>query len=571
MLRTVRKLAPTLCALSFAVVAPATLAVTLVGCADESQPETWVKRLEDPVKRPSAIKRLVQFFEDAMTRANKNREDASVKALLDKIVEPLSKTYVEGKLDDKTRIDLAKFLADTRDVRAKGAWIKACSEFAKGGEASEDDLRWVAPAIGAAKLEDAAEALGQAFVKLQAGTQKGSQAYKNVSEAMLALKSPSWKTLLLERINRPMEKPAGRGDESKVAAYQNEQFWQVTAAQILGELRDKDAVRPLLKVVMTPSKADVAATASTALMKIGPQAVPTLILAMTGQDADIVDYAKSQSGGSPEQASSYVRTAAVVLGAIGRAEAAAPITTTLEAADSDVNRAVLARELTKLPQTAENEKAFQAAYDKLSPTALIPPGTNARQQLVEAASHFYDASLVPWLLKQVKDAKGGENEKGVVQTAALVSSIKLATKAQLADVKAAVDKEGTQIEKDALALATDVVGKCDEVVACYLAKVQESAAQTEKSQFIGIKAAYMLGVLGNEQTPMAIVQALPKVRNAAVRFSAVAAIDHLVRANGAAVADALQKIVDENKAKDDRDLMQADAPVKEIIHRLRAR
>jgi len=34
---------------------------------------------------------------------------------------------------------------------------------------------------------------------------------------------------------------------------------------------------------------------------------------------------------------------------------------------------------------------------------------------------------------------------------------------------------------------------------------------------------------------------------------------------------ALQKIVDENKAKDDRNMMQADAPVKEIVYRLRAR
>jgi hypothetical protein len=37
------------------------------------------------------------------------------------------------------------------------------------------------------------------------------------------------------------------------------------------------------------------------------------------------------------------------------------------------------------------------------------------------------------------------------------------------------------------------------------------------------------------------------------------------------VADALQKVVSDNKAKDDRNMMQSDAPVKEIINRLRAR
>ena len=33
--------------------------------------------------------------------------------------------------------------------------------------------------------------------------------------------------------------------------------------------------------------------------------------------------------------------------------------------------------------------------------------------------------------------------------------------------------------------------------ACYLSKIQEPAAQEEKTQFIGIKAAYMLGIFGN--------------------------------------------------------------------------
>jgi hypothetical protein len=96
-------------------------------------------------------------------------------------------------------------------------------------------------------------------------------------------------------------------------------------------------------------------------------------------------------------------------------------------------------------------------------------------------------------------------------------------------------------------------------------------AQEEKTQFMGIKAAYMLAILGNAGTSMEIVKQLPKVKNAAVRFSAVSAIDHLTQNQPAPVADALQKIVDENKAKNDRNMMQADAPVKEIVYRLRAR
>jgi hypothetical protein len=292
---------------------------------------------------------------------------------------------------------------------------------------------------------------------------------------------------------------------------------------------------------------------------------------MSGQDAEIVDYAKTQSGGNAEEAKSYVRTSAVVLGAIGRSDALGPMVRALGTTDSDINRAVLARELTKFATTPDSEKAFQAAFDKINPTALIPPGNNARSQLMEASAHFYDPQLVPWLLKQIKEAKGGDNEKDVVQIAGLVSAIKLMTKAQVGDVKAAVDKEGTPIEKDAFKLASDVVNACGENVGCYLSKIQEPAAQEEKTQFMGLKAASMLAILGNAGTSMEVVKQLPKVRNASVRFSAALAIDHLTQKDSAPVADALQKIVDDNKTKDDRNMMQADQPVKEIMYRLRAR
>jgi HEAT repeat protein len=575
MIRIARTIAPLLRALLFtsatgAVVSAATLG--MVGCNDENAPETWVKKLDDPIQRPAAIKRLIQFFEDAMTKANKDRNDANVKALLDKIIGPLTKVYVEAQIDDRTRVELIKFLSDTRDPRSKDAWIKGCSGFAEGKGASEDDVRWIAPAIGATKLEEGAPALGQAFIKLEAGTQKGSQAYKNVHDAMLQLASPQWKGIIIERLNHKIDKPSGAGDSAKVTAYQNELFWQTTSAELAGELKDPAAVKPLFKAVMTPSKADVAGTASMALIKMGKESVPFLVNAISGKDAEIVDYAKTISGASPEEAKAYVKAAAVVLGAIGRPDAVGPMVQALETAENDVTRAVVARELTKLPSTPESQKGFIAAFEKISPGALMPPsGQNARAQLMEAASHFYDPQLVPWLLKQIKGAKGSDNDKDAVQLAALVTGIKVMNKGQVGDVKAAVDKEGTQVEKDALRLATDVVNGCGDNVACYVSKVQEPMAQEEKTQFMGIKAAYMLAILGNPGTSMEIVKQLPKVKNAAVRFSAVSAIDHLTQAQPAPVADALQKIVDENKAKDDRNMMQADAPVKEIVYRLRAR
>src|SRR6478735_8201539 len=82
----------------------------LGGCADENDPKTWAKRLDDPAQRVPAIKRLDSFFNDAMGAASgaNKREDEKVKKVLDDAVEPLAKTYIAGGLDEKTRKDLMK-------------------------------------------------------------------------------------------------------------------------------------------------------------------------------------------------------------------------------------------------------------------------------------------------------------------------------------------------------------------------------------------------------------------------------------------------------------------------------
>jgi HEAT repeat protein len=351
----------------------------------------------------------------------------------------------------------------------------------------------------------------------------------------------------------------------KVAAYQTELFWQTTAAELLGRLADPAMVKPLFMVLLDPQKVDLSGSAADGIMKIGKGAVPFLLQALNGQDADIVARARAGAGGNAQDAKPYVRWAATMLGGVGRDEALGPLMKALQTANSDVDRAVVARELAKLTPTPETLKAFQAAFDKVSPATLIPPGQSARTQLIEEAAHFYDPSLVPWLLKQAKATKGD------VRMSALLSAIKLMTKVRMAEVKKAVDMVGTEIEKDAYRIAADVLNACGEKVDCYLAKVQDPTSQEEKTQFAGIKCGYMLALLGNPETGMEIARELPKIRNAAVRYAAVSAIDHLVRNDALPVADALQKVVDENKAKGDPSMIQADRSVKQVIYRLRAR
>src|SRR5215813_3377310 len=104
-----------------AAIAVGLLLLLASGCADENDPKTWVKRLDDQGTRAPAIKRLDQFFNDTMGGVNNNREDPKVKTLLDESVEGLTKTYTAGGLDDKTRKDLIKLLGDMGEPRAAPA------------------------------------------------------------------------------------------------------------------------------------------------------------------------------------------------------------------------------------------------------------------------------------------------------------------------------------------------------------------------------------------------------------------------------------------------------------------
>src|SRR5262245_9969983 len=86
------------------------VSATLVGCKDESQPDYWTDKLEDQAWRARAVKRLEQFFEDAMTKNNNDLAAAPVQELVGKTVDPLTKTYVDGydQMDTKTRVALIK-------------------------------------------------------------------------------------------------------------------------------------------------------------------------------------------------------------------------------------------------------------------------------------------------------------------------------------------------------------------------------------------------------------------------------------------------------------------------------
>jgi hypothetical protein len=555
---------------------------SVIGCADENDPETHVKRLDDPATLPGAVNRLVQFFEDAMTRDNKDRNGPTVKPLLDKIIEPMTQKCVAGDLDERTNSKLIKFISDTRDPRGEACLVKALKDYKP--EATEEDIRWACRAIGAMKSKSASAPLLDVFMKLKPSKQKASTIYRDVHDAMVAINDPGWEGQLITMLGRPIN------DTKDMATLKDELFWQITSAELLGLQKSEKAVVPLLKVVLSPIKADAGATAILALTKIGKPAIQPTVALLQGDSKDLVEYSKIENlkgaGDKPNKdqvkaaETAYIGAAALVLATIGRQESAAPLLAALDKSD-DVARAIIARELTKVPKSPDTVKAFQAAYEKTPVTLSIPPGVGARENLLEACGMFFDASFTPWIVKTALEAKGEEGDVAPIRDASMGVAMKLMTADQIAEVEKLYNTKttgadgkpstvGKAFEKE-YKLTKDMLTACTSNVECYLAKLAEPASQANETQFQGIKAAYMVGILGTPDVRQKLIDLMPKITNAAVRFVAVSVIDYHSPKGDPAIADKLQKIVDEAEEKKDTERIAANAPFKTVIYRLAAR
>src|SRR4051812_38790793 len=263
MLRSSRTIASLIRSLVLGTATTTTLVLvgaTVVGCKDESQPDYWVEKLDDPAWRARAVKRLEQFFDDSVTK-NGDIKSEGVQTLINKTVDPLTKTYVDGydTLDGKTRVSLIKLLAAYKDKRVEPAIKKAFDEFAKHPATAKDDqdLKWAAIATEDLKLTGVSDALLASFLKLRASTMLGGVAYRDVNDAMRVAPSKAWVPSLVKLLDAEMVAPKTAKDKDLIDPYRDQQFWQAVAAEILGRIGDPAAVEPLLKVMLDPGKGDI--------------------------------------------------------------------------------------------------------------------------------------------------------------------------------------------------------------------------------------------------------------------------------------------------------------------------
>jgi hypothetical protein len=530
---------------------------TRYGRWTEAQPQYWVERLNDAELRARAIARLEQLFEDAYTRGNASLSDPGVLAVIDVTVEPLTRTYVQRfeKLGWKERVTLIKLLASYRDARSEPALRMAFEQSARGRfTAKEDrDLKWAAQANGQLRLESLAMPMLKAFIGFQASTPAGAFAYRDLNQAMLAVADPRWARPLVALLRVDMVPPRSDRDQALIDPFRNQVFWQVTASQVLGLLGDAQAVAPLLEVMLDPAKAELQSSALLALIKLGRPSVDAAARLLAGKD-------ETQRS-----------VAALVLGASGRPDAAAPILQALEAEKSPTQRALLARALSNLPATDITKLAFKSVYDSLELDVLLTPGTSALEQLTEAAGKFRDPAAVDWLLARAARARGPSDKLRAFRQAVVSTVLKLARPAQLPLVERAVDKYAAALERRAALDVKSLLKDCGESVACYLDAIQKPENQGHSSQLIGIKAGYMIGVLGDPAARDALVAALDRIDNPAVRFAAGETIDHLTPNGSPEVSAQLDALIARNATSADPAKVAGDAYLKQVTSRIASR
>jgi hypothetical protein len=326
--------------------------------------------------------------------------------------------------------------------------------------------------------------------------------------------------------------------------------------------------------MLDPTKADVQPTALLALVKLGKPTVEAASTLIAGKNEKLVGFAMrrlKEVTGKEVKGTPYVATAALILGTTGRSDALAPLLAALSAEKDDSTKAVIAREIAKVPATEDSKAAFKAAYESFTLETVIPPGAGALETLTEAAGQFYDPGMVEWLLGRAAAAKGAGDDLKGFQAGVAITALKLAKPDQLPAVKAAVDRYGTQIEKDVYKLVEAQLKACGDRVACYIALIQKGESQESKTQFAGIKAGYMIGILGNDASRDELIGVLDTIRNAAVRYVAAQAIDRLTPKGSKAVSDKLNAIIEKNAKSADREKSAGDAPLKQVMYRIDAR
>jgi len=231
----------------------------------------------------------------------------------------------------------------------------------------------------------------EAFAKLRASTMLGGVTYKDYAESMLDMPSKAWVGPLTKLLEPEIVRPAK--DKSAIDPFRDQQFWQATAAQLAGQNRRPGRGRAADEGHARSEQGRHSARRRfPALVKLGKPTVDAATEAATRQrrQAGRLRHAPYQRDHGQRRRGHALRrdrrASARYVGSRRSDGAGGRLGTEKDAA----TRAVIARELSKVPATEESKAAFKTAFESFTLESEIPPGGSALEALTEAAGQFYD-------------------------------------------------------------------------------------------------------------------------------------------------------------------------------------
>jgi len=291
-----------------ALLACLSLSAAAVGCDDENDPATHVKKLNADNRRPAAMRKLRELFQSrlSMTRPPNNVADPAVKSFLDAALPAVAESFIAHPEEVSTRKEAIDILAASHDPRAVPALLSALN-FHVGNTDSErvalqaaQALRELHPTTPAA-----VQGLLGAIDRASANSGNSPAIREQVVYALGAIKDRSAVDTLKRLLQRPL-----RDQEIRTAR---------ATADALGQIGDPAAADALvyglyLNIRSGSARANAFNNCARALVLLGPDAaVPRLMATVSGENVLVNDLLRSYETepGMPAMPPGFMKSQAI--------------------------------------------------------------------------------------------------------------------------------------------------------------------------------------------------------------------------------------------------------------------
>lgn len=520
---------------------------TFVAChADEDDPAGQADELSDPVRRENAIRNIQNIWSKALVASDGDRDAPEVQAVLDAVVEKMSKAYVDNRQDNQNGLAMLSLLKEMNDPRATDAFIAALDWRPEVSEAHAERSAQALQrlAIPDGKKAEVIRAIGAALNKIRQSRPEDNRMRIEMVRALGAIGDHAATPILIEIASNQSEE-------------QNFLINHLAASQ-LGSLGDPEAIPALIKGLFLFDPQNPAMrmndVAASALVAIGRPSLDPLLQVLRGEHeeanaiAELYIEAVRQRN---EEAAAQMSVAQVTgseatyaLGSLGFREALAPLMAELQAEDPfrRVNGSLAVVRLNHEGGDLDRIRGeLRRVYGSLPDDAQ---GVAFKAQMIAAIRSMYDAGFLPFFLEQVRN----DELHPQVRIEAMNAYALLANKDEMTQLTAwisgneedAYHERFQQESEKPVALANE----CDANIECYIGKLDDEEVAVVR------KAAFMLGRLGrdNAQVIEALVSKLDHV-DVQVRLSAVAALDRVATSGNQAAIDKIAELEEQEAGR----------------------